>query len=122
MLAGHAIAGIVILAFMLLRLILRATTKKPRPADLDNVWLNRLRRTVHVAIYVVVFAMVSTGIGTLGMSGAFPVVFGSPACSRRASGTTRRASATCSSRASCWYCSRCTSPARSTTSSCAGTA
>ncbi len=78
MLAGHAIAGIVILAFMLLRLILRATTKKPRPADVANVWLNRLRRTVHVSIYVVVLAMISTGIGTLGMSGAFPVVFGQP--------------------------------------------
>jgi cytochrome b561 len=75
MLAGHAIAGLVILALMLARLLMRATTRKPRPADTDSAWLNRLRKTVHVLLYVTVFAMVSTGVGTLGMSGAFPAVF-----------------------------------------------
>lgn len=78
MLAGHAIAGLVILALMLLRLLLRATTSKPAPADVPNPWLNRLRRTVHALLYVTVIAMASTGLGTLGMSGALPVVFGEP--------------------------------------------
>jgi cytochrome b561 len=78
MLAGHAIAGLVILALMLLRLLLRATTSRLPPADLPNPWLNRLRRTVHVLLYFTLIAMASTGLGTLGMSGALPVVFGEP--------------------------------------------
>jgi cytochrome b561 len=78
MLQGHVIAGLVILVLMLVRLAMRMASKKPRPADVENPWLNRLRKTVHVLLYVTVFAMISTGLGTLGMSGAFPVVFGAP--------------------------------------------
>ena len=75
MLRGHAIGGIAILVLLLGRLVMRATTRKPAPADVESRWLNRLRRIVHVGLYVVAIAMVSTGLGTLAISGAFPAVF-----------------------------------------------
>lgn len=75
MIRAHAIGGILILGLLLARLVMRTVTRKPQPADVQNPWLNRLRQLVHVGLYVVAIAMVSTGLGMLAMSGAFPAVF-----------------------------------------------
>lgn len=76
MLAAHVIAGFAILLFVVMRLIMRVSSAKPPPADVPSVWLNRLRKTVHVLLYFVIIAMVSTGVGTVLASGALPVIFG----------------------------------------------
>jgi len=74
-LQAHAIAGVVILLLLLSRLLMRAKTRKPPPADTDSRFLNGLRRVVHVGLYVVALAMISTGIGTLAAAGVVPNVF-----------------------------------------------
>jgi cytochrome b561 len=75
MIRAHAIGGFAILVLLLLRLALRATTRKPPPADTGNGAQKLARRVVHVGLYLVAIAMVSTGIGTLAAAGAFPAVF-----------------------------------------------
>ena len=40
-------------------------------------WQNRLSRTVHVLLYVVILGMASSGISMMGLSGAGPIIFSS---------------------------------------------
>ncbi|MCU0757823.1 MAG: cytochrome b/b6 domain-containing protein [Steroidobacteraceae bacterium] len=75
MIRAHAIGGFVILVLLLLRLAMRATTRKPPPADTGSGAQKLARRVVHVGLYLVAIAMVSTGVGTLAAAGAFPAVF-----------------------------------------------
>lgn len=76
MIAVHAIGGLVIGALLLARLVMRAATRKPQPADTASVWANRLRKTVHGLLYVVGLSMVFTGLGTLRSANALAAVFG----------------------------------------------
>ena len=76
MIAVHAIGGLMIGVLLLARLVMRATTRKPQPADTASVWANRLRKVVHALLYVVGLSMVVTGLGTLRSANSFPAVFG----------------------------------------------
>jgi len=76
--AAHAISGIVILLLLLTRLLMRWGSDKPPPVAESNPWLRRLRKTVHVLLYVIAIAMVSTGLGMVGPTGVLPVLFGAP--------------------------------------------
>lgn len=75
-LAGHAAVGMSVGALMVLRLIIRFTTKKPPPAAVGNVVFDWLRRLTHFLMYFVVLSMVSTGVGTVLAAKLFPVLFG----------------------------------------------
>lgn len=75
-LTGHVTVGLLIGALMVLRIIVRLSTKKPPPATAGNALLNGLRRIVHFLFYVVVISMISTGLGVVIMAKLFPVLFG----------------------------------------------
>ncbi len=52
--------------------------RKPAPlAELPR-WQNGLARVVHVALLVVIFGMIASGIGMMILSGGGPAVFGDP--------------------------------------------
>jgi cytochrome b561 len=72
----HMSIGITLGTLMLLRLITRLATSKPTPANTGNAALDWSRRIVHLLLYLLVFAMVSTGLGTAQMAGLFDIVFG----------------------------------------------
>ncbi|MCB1677063.1 MAG: cytochrome b [Halioglobus sp.] len=71
----HMSMGIAIGLFMVLRLVTRLAAKSPPPAATGRSGLDRLARAVHVLLYLLVFAMVSTGLGTAATAGLFPIVF-----------------------------------------------
>ncbi len=74
MLQGHVFFGLVILVAMILRLIVRATTKKPARAKTGNALVDGVSVAVNVGLYLCVFGMVGTGIATLGAAHLFPDV------------------------------------------------
>lgn len=51
---------------------------KPAPLAAVPRWQNGLARAVHVALLVVIFGMIASGIGMMILSGAGPAVFGDP--------------------------------------------
>lgn len=53
--------------------------KKPLPARGSRLWQERLARAVHLALYIVILAMIASGIGMIALSGAGPTVFGESA-------------------------------------------
>ena len=60
----HIIAGLVILALMLLRLFVRIKTGKPVAIDTGDVFINKTGKYSHILIYVLVFLIVGSGLGT----------------------------------------------------------
>jgi cytochrome b561 len=72
----HMIVGIVILALMTLRLIVRLTTSRPDPAPTPDPLLDRLATIVHYAFYLLVLLMVTSGVATAILSGLGMIVFG----------------------------------------------
>jgi cytochrome b561 len=75
-LRGHMVQGIAILALMMVRLVVRVRTPKPPAATTGFLVLDRLALFTHYAFYLVIFAMVGTGLSTAIVTGLFPIVFG----------------------------------------------
>ena len=75
-LRNHMIVGGVIGLLTLLRLVTRARTARPAPADAGHPLLNRLAGPAHGALYLLVLAMVGSGIALSVQSGLPDAVFG----------------------------------------------
>ena len=58
----HMAAGVAILVFLVIRFIIRLTTRKPAPADAGFKALNILARVVHYSLYFFVFAITVVGL------------------------------------------------------------
>ncbi len=75
-LQGHMIVGITIGTLMLLRLITRMNTSHPAPARTGSALLDRLGRLAHWTLYLLVFVMAASGLGTALLAGLPDIVFG----------------------------------------------
>ncbi|WP_375574116.1 cytochrome b/b6 domain-containing protein [Ahrensia marina] len=75
-LRSHMIGGAVILLLMLVRLVVRLRTEHPPEADIGISALNRIARLAHWALYLLVFALVGSGIAMSVLGGLPPIVFG----------------------------------------------
>ncbi len=73
----HMLSGITILVLMVVRLISRLFTKVP-PIPHEKGGLRWLARINHWGLYLVIFAMLSTGLGMAQQSGIFPLLGGEP--------------------------------------------
>ncbi len=62
LLALHMAVGISILVLLVVRFIIRLTSKKPAPATAGNASLNVLARLVHYALYLVLFVLTIVGL------------------------------------------------------------
>jgi cytochrome b561 len=71
----HMIAGSVILALMLVRLLVRTRTAQPAPASSDNPLLNRLAWASHRLLYLLVFGLIGSGVALALETGLPAVVF-----------------------------------------------
>ncbi len=60
--AVHIAVGISILSLLVVRFIVRLTTRKPAPADAGGSALNAVARLVHYALYIVLFALTVVGL------------------------------------------------------------
>lgn len=75
-LRGHMINGAAIGGLMVARLIIRARTHRPPPAPTGMAWADAVGPWTHRALYVLVFAMVVSGVA-LGLGADRPaIVFG----------------------------------------------
>lgn len=72
----HMIVGLSIFGLMILRLVTRLFTKKPPHADSGNPLLNKLGVLAHYALYLLVFMMAASGIGTSLLAGLPDIIFG----------------------------------------------
>ncbi len=72
----HMSMGILILALMVIRLIVRFSTKKPAHADIGNAFFNRLGVATHYVFYLAVFLVCASGLAIAGMAGLPDIVFG----------------------------------------------
>ena len=75
-LRGHMAINLVIGFLIIVRIAVRLCTKTPAPVSAGNVWLDRLRRIVHVLLYVTILSMVSTGLGMAMIGDLFGIVYG----------------------------------------------
>lgn len=75
-LRGHMTFGIAILALMLVRLVVRLSSKKPPRADAGNPLLNSISVLVHWALYISVIAMALSGLALAIAAGLPAIVFG----------------------------------------------
>jgi cytochrome b561 len=75
MLKIHMAAGIAILVLLVIRFIIRLTTRKPAPADAGFKVLNVLARVVHYALYFFVFLMTIVGLIFALQTNRFQVAF-----------------------------------------------
>jgi cytochrome b561 len=73
-LQGHMAGGLVLGALMLLRLVTRLTTARPGPAA--GRTQHAAAQAVHWALYLVMFAMIVTGIGMAALGGLWPILSG----------------------------------------------
>ncbi|MCA0174962.1 MAG: cytochrome b/b6 domain-containing protein [Proteobacteria bacterium] len=74
-LKGHMVAGITILLLMTVRLVVRAVTAHPPPAQTGMAWADRLGPLAHGALYLGVFAMAGSGIAMAVGAGLPQIVF-----------------------------------------------
>lgn len=75
-LRSHMIAGLLILALMVIRLVVRLRTAHPPEADIGVPALNKVARLAHWALYLAVFGLIASGIGMSILAGLPPIVFG----------------------------------------------
>ncbi|WP_286829694.1 MULTISPECIES: cytochrome b [Kordiimonas] len=61
----HASFGLLLLAFMVVRLGVRMKGVRPRPLDPSATRLNALAHTVHRVLYLVIFLVIAAGMLTL---------------------------------------------------------
>jgi cytochrome b561 len=78
MLQTHAYTGGLIAILLIIRLILRFTTKRPAPADAGHPALNFVAKAVHFLLYLVLIGMAVSGLG-LFQQANLPAVFGGEA-------------------------------------------
>jgi len=71
----HMLAGISILVLMLIRLVVRLTTKRPPAADTGFPLLNKLVTPMHYLLYIAVIAQAGSGIATSKAAGLPAIVF-----------------------------------------------
>ena len=71
----HMIAGFIILVLMIVRVIVRKVTDRPPPADTGNAVLNKAGTVAHTLLYLLVFAMLGSGLATAVISGLPDIVF-----------------------------------------------
>jgi cytochrome b561 len=57
----HMVLGSLLLAVMVIRLVVRFTTKRPEWADTGNKFFNMLGELVHYGLYLVVFLILGMG-------------------------------------------------------------
>jgi len=74
-LTGHMIWGLSIGAFMIIRLATRVFSKRPPHANSGNKVLNSGAKLAHLGLYILVFAMVGSGVGIAVSADLFPIVF-----------------------------------------------
>lgn len=73
----HIPAAIVVLLLTAFRIIWWwFFDKKPLPVQGSPLWQERLARSVHIALYIVILGMIASGVGMMVLSGAGPVIFG----------------------------------------------
>ena len=72
----HMSMGIAILVLMIIRLIVRFTTRKPPHADIGNALLNKGAIAAHWAFYILVIAMCVSGLAIANIAGLPAIVFG----------------------------------------------
>lgn len=72
----HMIVGLVILALMVIRLVVRLRTSHPPEADIGVNLLNKVARLAHWALYIAVFGLIGSGIGMSILTGLPDIVFG----------------------------------------------
>lgn len=74
-LTGHMIWGLCIGVFMMIRLATRIFSSSPPQADAGSSLLNSGAKAAHVSLYVLVLAMVGSGIGIAISANLFSIVF-----------------------------------------------
>jgi len=74
MLQSHAYIGVAITVLLIIRLVLRFTTKRPAPADAGNAFLNFVAKAVHFLLYFFLIGMAASGMG-LFQQANLPAVF-----------------------------------------------
>ena len=74
MLQSHTFIGGAIAVLVIIRLVLRFTTKHPAAADAGNAILNWVGKAVHVLLYVFLIGMALSGLGLFQMAN-LPAVF-----------------------------------------------
>lgn len=73
---GHMIWGMVIGVLLIIRFIVRVKSKKPPKADSGNKLLNMGAQAAHWGLYILVIAMVGSGLGTAISADLFGITFG----------------------------------------------
>lgn len=72
----HVIAGILILALTLTRIVWWLfVDRKPDPIPMPS-WQDRISRATHLLFYIVILGMTASGIGMLLLSQAMPIILG----------------------------------------------
>lgn len=74
-LTGHMIWGLCIGGLMIIRLAIRIFSRKPPHADAGNALLNLGAQAAHWGLYILVFAMVGSGIALAFSADLFSIVF-----------------------------------------------
>ncbi len=74
-LQGHMIWGSVVGVLMLIRLVVRFTTRKPVTVQTGNALLDRIGAYTHALLYLLIISMVVAGLGIAIMAGLPDVVF-----------------------------------------------
>ena len=71
----HMSLGITVLILVVVRLITRMSTKKPKHADIGNKLLNKLAVIAHYAFYIILIFLTLSGIGIADGANLFNIVF-----------------------------------------------
>lgn len=74
----HMAGGMLIVALMAVRLIVRLRTERPPRATTGHPRLDRLAPVLHQGFYLLVFLMVGSGFATAIIAGLNEIVFGPP--------------------------------------------
>lgn len=72
----HMTAGLSVAFIVMLRLALRLSLEQPARATSGSVWLDRLARAVHAALYLAALAMAASGLALAVQAGLPAIVFG----------------------------------------------
>mgnify|MGYP001942331281 CR=1 FL=1 len=75
-LTGHMVWGMVVGALLIIRFIVRTKSQKPPKADSGSRLLDYGAQAAHWGLYILVFAMVASGLGTALSADLFSITFG----------------------------------------------
>ena len=78
-LRSHMAGGLLILALMLVRLLVRLRSDQPAPASAGNALLDKLAWASHRALYIAVIGMAAVGLLLAVESGVLGILIGKPA-------------------------------------------